>query len=383
MNSTGRAELLMIGGMVTTRRAAETLQLRRRLSQVVALGQRRETASLPTDLEARNDVLTFNVTKSAALRLGVSVEELGGGFLRFGYGGKTALWQYGAFPFESLTAHLAANDKRLTSSILAEHGLPVPRFEAFWIREYHDAKRFFHALPKPVVVKPNLDTSGGLGVVLNVRTERQFRRAFVTALVHSGEALVEEQVPGENYRATVLDHRVVSVVQRLPASVVGDGGSSVRQLIEARNAVFRQGDPSIRQVRPIAIDDEVGRVLARRRLTMSSVPAEGERVVLRDVSNAGVGGEIVEITDRVHPDYLELAVAATHAMHIKLCGVDLMATEIEQPMRPGNVWVNEVNTLPMLAIAHEPRGGQIQDKIGEMILRYIFELPPDPRGEQH
>ena len=111
---------------------------------------------------------------------------------------------------------------------------------------------------------------------------------------------------------------------------------------------------------------------------MSSVPADGERVFLRDVSNAGAGGEIAEVTDRVHPDYLELVVAATRAMNVKLCGVDLMATDIEQPMRPGNAWINEVNTLPGLTIVHEPRGEQIQDKIGEMILRHIFDLPHDP-----
>lgn len=371
MITTGRAELLVVGGMVAARRSARAAQLRRRVSRIVEIGLRREATTPATDHASNNDVI-----KSAAQRLDVSVEELRGGFLRLGYGGRTVLSRNGAFPFESLTASLAANDKRLTSVILAEHGLPVPRFEAFSIREYLDARRFFEALPKPVVVKPNLDTFGGQGVVLNVRTPRQFRRGFVTALVYSSEALVEEQVPGESYRATVLDQDVVSVVRRLPASVIGDGVSSVHQLIEARNAAFQRGEPWIRQVRPIAVDREIRGVLARHGLTLASVPADGERVVLRDVSNAVAGGEVAEVTDRVHPDYLALAVAAARTMQVKLCGVDLLATRIERPMQAGNVWVNEINTTPSLDVVHEPRGGEIQDKIGEAILRYVFELPP-------
>lgn len=365
-----KAELFLVGAAAGAHRTLDTLQLRRKVRRTLDVTVGRPAVSEPNDHDGMNAMVT-----SAARRLGISVEPLPGKFLRLRRGDKVILSHSSDFPFDRTTAYLASRNKWLTSTVLADEGIPVPRSRAFMLAQYHDAVQFFRELPKPVVVKPNRDTGGGTGVLLNIASEGQLRRAFIATLLYSQDVLVEEQVPGENYRITVLAGRVLSVIRRRRANVVGDGQRSIGELIAATNAAFHREDPEIVQILPITIDSEVHRVLRRNRLRLTSVPPAGQRVFLRDTGNAHTGAELEDLTPRTHPDYIELAISSSAAMGITLCGVDLMTTDIERPIGEATVHINEVNTTPGFDTVFPPYGPRRHDKAAEAVLRHAFDLP--------
>ena len=94
----------------------------------------------------------------------------------------------------------------------------------------------------PVVVKP-LDGNHGRGVSLDLRTEEDVRRAYPIALdeSRSRDVVVESYVTGNDYRVLVIGGKLAAVAERVPASVIGDGKLTVRQLVEKENADPRRG----------------------------------------------------------------------------------------------------------------------------------------------
>ena len=73
-------------------------------------------------------------------------------------------------------------------------------------------------------------------------------------------------------------------------------------------------------------------------------------VKVRGTANLHTGGTIHDVTGMVHPQLVEAAVAATRAIDIPVCGVDLM---VKDPRLPDYVFI-EANERPGLA-NHEPQ----------------------------
>jgi D-alanine-D-alanine ligase-like ATP-grasp enzyme len=226
-------------------------------------------------------------------------------------------------------------DKAATTFFLGHHGFRVPRTMAFW-----HARSFPAFLPKhtpemalafaeqlgfPVYVKPN-DLSQGTAVY-KVSTHQEFYQAAEHALAASRRrvALVQEQCMGRDFRIVVLDGEVISSYERVPFHVVGDGHSSIQRLINDKQAMFRHSgrDTTIAANAPATL-----RVLARSGMSLGSVPERNTRVILSDVSNLSVGGECVDLTACTHEDFKQLARSIAKAMQLRLCGIDLMASDI-------------------------------------------------------
>ncbi len=321
--------------------------------------------------------LNLDNIRAAARAVGVEVESLPGNFLKLSHAGAISYAHGSDFAFESVVSYFLCGDKPLTARLLAERNLPVPMSRSFELSQYEEARRFFGKLSKPVVIKPSRGTAGGSGITLDVRNDSQLRDAFARAGAFGNDVLVEQQVDGEHLRITILDGEILGAVRRIPARVVGDGASSIRALIGAKNQLWRTRSPQNVLFRPIMVDLEVRRLLRREGLRMSSVPADGEEILLRRVSNADAGGEIADIGDELHDDVRRLALRAAEAVGPVLCGVDLIVRDITKPVVDSeSVYINEVNTTPSLYVANAMVEGHASTCASERILRYLFKLPP-------
>jgi cyanophycin synthetase len=308
--------------------------------------QRRRGAAAPTGA----DLNTENV-QAAAAKLGVQAELLGNGFLQLSYQGRVSYARSADFEFERLVPWLVCGDKWLTARLLSERGLPVPTSGAFTASRFAEAGRFFDSLSKPVVTKPARGTASGTGITLDITTRRQLHAGFVRARAYGSEVLVEQQVPGENVRVTILDGQVLGAVRRLPAHVVGDGHRTLSALVQHKNDLWHARSPHNRLFRPIELDDDVNRTLGHQGLTLQSVPGEGQVVHLRRVSNADAA-----------------------ACGPVLAGVDLITTDPSAPVRAGEVFINEINTTPGLYVANGLQNGSPSTYASECILRRLFGI---------
>jgi cyanophycin synthetase len=200
------------------------------------------------------------------------------------------------------------------------------------------------------VVKPCFG-AGGEGITVGVSTLAEFRRACYRAALAADPIIVEQMVPGRHWRVTLFDGQLVFACERLPASVMGDGQSSIEALVARRNHAIteRNGFPG---AYPIHIDEDTRAALRQQNLTAESVPAAGQRVVLKRICNAAVGGRTADITARLHQDYLDLARRAAAALGARLAGVDIIGPDATRPIANGSVFINEVNTTPDLLLNH-------------------------------
>lgn len=313
---------------------------------------------------------------SAARKMNLRVDELPYRMLRISDGKRLVYSTDFNFSFESLTAYWLCGNKHLTSALLRERGIPVPDFAVYRAKDLAAAFSAFHSLKHPLVVKPCFG-AGGQGITVGVATAQEFRRACFRAALTADPIIVEQMVPGRHWRVTLFDGELVFACERLPASVVGDGQSSIEALVSRCNEAIaeRGGFPS---AYPIHVDEDTRAALRDQHMTPASVPAAGQRVVLKRICNAAVGGLTADITASLHDDYLDLARRAAAAMGARLAGVDIIGPDATQPIDNGRVFVNEVNTTPDLLLNHfdVSGAGDATVAIGRLF-RMVFAAGPN------
>ncbi|AWN24559.1 cyanophycin synthetase [Deinococcus irradiatisoli] len=274
------------------------------------------------------------------------------------------------------TSHLGvlnAGDKHRAKALLEAVGVPVP--QGALVRTAQEAVQAAAQLGGAVVTKP-LDGNHGRGVSLNLTSPDEVQRGFELAAPHarSRTVVVEEQLPGHDHRVLVVHGEVVAVAERVPAHVVGDGLHSIEALVAAVNADPRRGDGHTNVLTRIVLDQQVQDRLARSGRSLSSVPAAGERVVLRDTANLSTGGSAVDRTDDIHPDNAAIARTAALAVGLDVAGIDLLAPDIARSVRDTGGGVVEVNAAPGLRMHLQPTNGQPRD-VARPILAGLY-----PRG---
>lgn len=238
------------------------------------------------------------------------------------------------------------NRKPLTKRILTNAGLPVARSAE--AESENQVAGAFEALGSPVVVKPVMG-SGGRGVSLDLRAVNDAVEAAAPILEQGRNVLVEEMIAAIDLRVTVVAGKTVGATFRVPASVVGDGVSSIATLVAAKNDLRRSNDYVRHQL--IEISPTMEQFLADRGLSLQSVPASRERVLLHYVANISAGGDSYEILDRLHPEVKAVAEAAADCFpSARHAGIDLLLERFDAPLAGQRVVICEVNLnneLPM------------------------------------
>lgn len=261
--------------------------------------------------------------------------------------------------------------------------MPIPRtitlrHPAAWKSVLRSSLRF------PLVVKP-VDASHANGASLNITTPKELQRAVERAFSYINEnhrnhrVLVEEYFEAQDLRLLVVGSKVVSVVKREPAYVVGDGVHSIRQLIHAFNSEWHSPIKYDFPQCPIPIDSEVTRCLYRSNLNLNSVVPTGAKTTLRWNANVSTGGRAIDVTDQVHPRIKALAVHIAKLSHLKVGGVDLLCKDpASANVSSANVVILEINDSPGLDIHHFPFQGTGRD-VSSDILNYIFDRPKNQK----
>ena len=309
----------------------------------------------------------------AAKRQNVPVRRLNeGALLQLGYGSKRKLVES---TVSSNTSHIAveiAGDKDLTKALLQKASVPVPAGEVVRTREA--AVEAALALGFPVVIKP-LDGNHGRGVTLHVSSPEDAVLAFDNAQHHSSRVIVEQMLEGRDYRVVVVGGKLVAASERVPAHVIGDGEHTIHELIDQENANPLRGDGHAKALTKLDAEAAVPFVV-RRGLTLASIPAAGEQVLLRDTGNISTGGVARDVTDVVHPAVRSICERAARTIGLDICGLDLIMPDIAQPFtaRSGII---ELNAGPGIRMHHHPQQGTPRN-VGKAIVGMLY--PNDDNG---
>ncbi|HEV7823026.1 MAG TPA: Mur ligase family protein, partial [Burkholderiales bacterium] len=169
--------------------------------------------------------------------------------------------------------------------------------------------------------------------------------------------------------------RVVAAARRAPPSVLGDGVSTIRALVDRENARPERGEGHESALTKIALDETSMRQLQLQRYTPETVLPAGATAVLRGNANLSTGGTAQDVTDAVHPDVAAACVRAANAVGLDVAGVDLVCTSVAEPLGDKAGAVVEVNAAPGIRMHERPSLGCRRDA-GGAIVDALFDGVP-------
>lgn len=239
-----------------------------------------------------------------------------------------------------------ACDKEGTKSILKDAGVPVPRgVVIYYLDELKDAIDDVGGYP--IVIKP-LDGNHGRGITININSweeaEAAYDAAQKTSKTHA--VIIERYYLGQDHRVLVINGQVVAVAERVPAHVIGNGRSTISELVEEVNRDPRRGDGHANILTRIEVDRTTWQLLDRQGYTLDTILSEGEVCYLRATANLSTGGIAIDRTDDIHPENVWLAQRIAKIIGLDIAGIDVVTTDITRPLREVDGVVVEVNAAP-------------------------------------
>ena len=313
---------------------------------------------------------------NAAKAQGVPVRRLNrDSLVQLGYGARQRRICAAETDRTSAIAEAIAQDKEMTRTLLKAIGVPVPEGRAVTDRE--DAWEAAFEIGGAVVVKPQFGNHGR-GVTTNLTTREQVLAAYDHARLHGTEIVVERFAPGSDYRLLVVGSKLVAASKRSPAQVRGDGTRTVRELVEIVNQDPRRSDGHATVLSLIKLDEIALVTLSEQGHSPDTIPADGEVVLIRRNGNLSTGGTAEDVTDLVHPLVADQAIDAARVVGLDVAGIDVIATDISQPLHMQQGVVCEVNAGPGLRMHLQPSSGHARP-VGEAIVQMLFPDGQDGR----
>ena len=284
------------------------------------------------------------IWEEAADALGAEIVDLSGGFFEIRRNScSTRVWNQYVQLDDWVTLRFAL-EKTAVHHLLDQAGLPVPKHIEFDAADIEPALDFLAQGPTPCVVKP-ASSSGGSGTTSGISTAHQLARARLRAARLADRLLIERQAAGDVHRLLFLDDRLLDAICRRPPTVVGDGRSTIGQLIEDEN---RRRAGSLYGLPMLRIDLECIFTLENAGLTLSSVPDRDVRVAVKTVISQNAPRDNERVTDSVSAALVEEAARAARVVGVRLAGVDVVVPRGEPSTGAASGVFLEVNGGPGL-----------------------------------
>lgn len=313
------------------------IQRLRELRQMERLGP--STGSIVDEAIAR-DIPWIRLNKSSLIQLGYGKNQV-----RF----RATMTE----KTNSIAVDIAGN-KDETKRMLKDSAIPVAK--GVTISELEDLDHAIKTVGFPLVFKP-LDGNHGKGASINVKTQEAAVEAFHYAKQYSRRIIIESFITGYDFRILVIDNKMVAAALRVPAHVTGDGIRTIQQLIDQENEDPRRGYGHENVLTEIIVDRDTLDLLAKKEYTLDTVAPNGELVYLKSTANLSTGGTSIDVTDLVHPQNIFISERISRIIGLDICGIDVMAQNLTQPLTENGGVVLEVNAAPGFRMHLAPSEG--------------------------
>jgi cyanophycin synthetase len=253
----------------------------------------------------------------------------------------------------SIAVDIACN-KEQTKKMLSDASIPVASGGICVDEE--DLEAVVNKVGYPIVLKP-LDGNHGKGASINVKNWEDAIAGLEYAKKYSHRIIVEKFITGFDFRVLIIDNKLVAAAKRVPAHVVGNGKDTIQQLIDTTNLDPRRGYGHENVLTEIDVDRDTLDLLEKLNYTLETVPKSGEIVYLKSTANLSTGGTSVDVTDMMHPENIFLCERISRVIGLDICGVDIMAENLTQPLKENGGCILEVNAAPGFRMHLAPSEG--------------------------
>ena len=263
-----------------------------------------------------------------------------------------------------------ACDKEETKDLLEQAEVPIPKGDI--IRTERGLKEAVDYVGFPLVIKP-VNGNHGRGITTNINSLDEALIGFKEAKEVSRLVIVEKYITGEDHRLLVINNKLVAAAKRTPAHVIGDGKSTIQELVDEVNKDERRGYGHEKVLTEIDINSLTLEILKEMDMTTESVPKKGEMVKLKSTANLSTGGTAEDITELIHPYNVFMAERISKIIGLDICGIDIMAEDLTKPLNKSGGAVLEVNAGPGFRMHLQPTSG-LPRNVGGHVVDMLF--PP-------
>jgi cyanophycin synthetase len=253
----------------------------------------------------------------------------------------------------SIAVDIACN-KEQTKKMLDAASIPVANGGICVDDE--DLKEVINKIGYPIVIKP-LDGNHGKGASINVKKWEDAVEGLAYAKKYSHRVIVEKFITGYDFRVLVIDNKLVAAAKREPAHVKGDDKQTIQQLIDETNLDPKRGYGHENVLTQIDVDRDTTDLLEKLNYSLATVPKKDEVVYLKSTANLSTGGTSVDVTDLMHPENIFLCERISRVIGLDVCGVDIMAENLTQPLKENGGCILEVNAAPGFRMHLAPSEG--------------------------
>ncbi|GCL53309.1 cyanophycin synthetase [Microcystis aeruginosa NIES-3806] len=293
--------------------------------------------------------------------------------VQLGYGVHQKRIQATLSSFSGILAVELACDKEGTKTILKDAGIPVPRGTVIqYLDELSAAIEEVGGFP--IVIKP-LDGNHGRGISIDIKNQQEAEEAYdlASAASKTRSVIVERYYKGSDHRILVINGKVAAVAERIPAHVVGNGRSTIEELIEITNRDPNRGEGHANVLTKITIDKTALNVLGKQGYELTSILPHGAIAYLRATANLSTGGIAVDRTDEIHPENVWIAQRVAKLIGLDIAGIDVVTEDIRKPLREVDGVIVEVNAAPGFRMHVAPSRG-LPRNIAAPVIDMLF--PP-------
>lgn len=285
----------------------------------------------------------------------------------------------GDTPYNCSSASHIARNKYCVNKLLERDGIPVPKATAIvdWEYSTETLAKKISELSFPLVAKPTQYSYEGKGVLCNINNIDQLKNYLSQAFNENTSVISIEEFHAnlKCYRILVFFGKVIGIVERIPATLIGDGNSSLEQLIVQQNIEREQLIASI-PLPPIQIDQEIEIRLKELAIDLTYIPQKNESIQLCYTANASRGGTMHSYPGSyICPENAALAIKAAKILNLNNVGFDIVCQDIMKPMTEGNGVFIEANDNPDLLI-HERATDGISNRVSKIMIGKLIKKHP-------
>lgn len=348
---------------------------RKKNNQIINDNSSSSEAKFVLERKAKKIGLKSSLMEYAAIKRNIEVERLSRRVIlvKPKKGAPLAFTQMNGEHSSLVSMHIC-NRKHDTRKLLKQNGINVIESKKFTYKDLNEGLKYAKEIGFPVVIKPTT-LSRGRGVTANIKNEEEFEKAWdhaVSAYQKSRQTkdiLVEKHFDGYDYRVFVVGDKVVSATLRKRANVVGDGVSTIKELIQKKNKK-RSLNPYLEGYLIPEGESQLD-LLVRQNYKLDDILEKGQELILRSPSNISAGGDSIDVTDEIHKEFKEIAISAVKAIPgIPYAGVDFIAKSISVKPNSSNHIISEIEFSPA-PIAQFPYQGKSRDIAGALLDYYL------------
>lgn len=256
------------------------------------------------------------------------------------------------------------NFKDLTYVLFKENKIPTPKTICLYRKTFNKKKAFrdLEMLKYPVVIK-NASGSNSEGVFTNIKSPQEAMEIVLEQVQKFSCLVAQEMLFGKEYRVLILGNKAIGVLEMTPPRIVGDGESTVQELIEKKQRHKKKTD----------LDSILTSILNDQKVTLNTILKKDQEIFIKGLSCLDEGGETRDVTNLINKDVESLCVKVAKTVDKKLAGLDIICDNISKSPSEQNFSVIEANRRPDIYIHYNPTYGETQDVV-KKIIEYILKL---------